>query len=437
VLVFTRRQFLAAVAAPVAFGQSATRPRLRHEVPTGFAVPRRPDGGYPALPEFDAAAVGRQLRQRFADLRSRFIFEYYPWYGTNPWRHWNQWDRVPPYDIAATSVPDLGPYDSRDTRVLERHAEWIVESGVGAVDVSWWGRGSYEDLAVSRVMDVMGAHGLKVTFHLEPYNDARTDSYASDIHYLITEYGDKRHWDCMLVLKDAQGNEGPIFKAFATILPQLSTDCHGRSSPVAMWRPEAVWQKQNDTVRETFRRDFDRVWLLSDSTAVDHVRTAGFDAVAPYGAFNPENWRALAQACRAANLLVSFSIGSGFDSIAQRNVPADSCYRPPAFVPPADIDWSQAAERERAALLARWQIEASMRTTLNLQTDPALLNAGAGFFAVYIATFNEWHEGTAFEPMKDHDALLSQELPIGYHNPEYGRYRIDYLKPRLAQIIGR
>jgi hypothetical protein len=76
-----------------------------------------------------------------------------------------------------------------------------------------------------------------------------------------------------------------------------------------------------------------------------------------------------------------------------------------------------------------------MRTSLNLQTDPALLNARTGFFIVYIATFNEWHEGTSFEPMKDYGALLPQELPFGYHNPAYGRYRLDYLEPRLERII--
>ena len=43
------------------------------------------------------------------------------------------------------------------------------------------------------LMDVMRDHGLKVTFHLEPYGDNRIDSFASDIRYLVTESGDKRH----------------------------------------------------------------------------------------------------------------------------------------------------------------------------------------------------------------------------------------------------
>ena len=76
-----------------------------------------------------------------------------------------------------------------------------------------------------------------------------------------------------------------------------------------------------------------------------------------------------------------------------------------------------------------------MRTSLDVQTNPALRNASTGFFIVYIGTFNKWHEGTAFEPMKSRAALLPQELPFGYHNPADGRYRLDYLKARLQLII--
>jgi glycosyl hydrolase family 99 len=432
--MFNRRQFLASLAVPLALGQSSTRGRPADSAPAGLAVPRNPDG-YPPLPTIDVAAIGRQLRRQFSDLRNHFIFEYYPWYGTNPWRHWESSGRMPPYDIAATSVPELGPYDSGNPRVLEQHARWIAESGAGAINVSWWGRGDYEDQRVPLLMDVMRDYGLKVTFHLEPYSSDRVDSYASDIQYLVTEYGDKRHWDCQLVLRSADGTEGPVFKAFATIQPRFLTDCHGRTAPVAIWRPDDVWHRQTDTVRETLRRRFDNVWLLSDFPVPDPVLATGFDGAAPYGAFTPQDWPQLARAFSGINLTFSPSIGTGFDAIVERNVPSDSCYRPPTFVPPAIIDWTSASDREKAARLALWQIEASMRTSLEVQTDSTLRNSSTGFFIVYIATFNEWHEGTAFEPMKDRAALLPQELPFGYHNPADGRYRLDYLKPRLEQII--
>ena len=79
-------------------------------------------------------------------------------------------------------MPRLGPYDSRDLRVIEQHARWIAESGVGSINVSWWGRGDYTDLAVPRILDVMRDHDIKVTFHLEPYAADRARRYLDDIH---------------------------------------------------------------------------------------------------------------------------------------------------------------------------------------------------------------------------------------------------------------
>src|SRR5512134_3042261 len=75
-----------------------------------------------AVPRVDLRRLGAQLRARYADLAQHFLFEYYPWYGTNPWFHWDHWDRVLPAGIAAPSMPRLGPYDSRDPAVIEQHA---------------------------------------------------------------------------------------------------------------------------------------------------------------------------------------------------------------------------------------------------------------------------------------------------------------------------
>ena len=110
---------LAASAAAAPFGALA-EPLL---LPPQGALRRNPSA------QFDWAAAGRVLRRRHPNLGHHFAFEYYPWYGTDPWRHWDQWDRRPPLDIAATSLPVLGPYDARDARVLERHAQWIAGTG--------------------------------------------------------------------------------------------------------------------------------------------------------------------------------------------------------------------------------------------------------------------------------------------------------------------
>jgi len=409
---------------------------------SAWAVPqfRGPGAEFPASREprrrQELPSATLPLRERFADLRRHFVFEYYPWYGTNPWFHWNDPWRVPPVDIAATSYPLLGPYDSRDRRVLEQHARWIAEAGVGAVNLSWWGRDSFEDRAVHGVMDAMRDHDVQVTFHLEPY-EHRAARLLDDVRYLVREYGDRRGWDALLLLEDARRRSGPVFKLFGTILPLVGTDCHGVTSPVAGYVEDATWRQQTDAVRREFARDFDHVTLLADSLDMVRTRNAGFDGVANYDDFvAPESWAPLASAASDRGLLFSFQVNAGFDSVRPREVEPDSCYRPTPFEPGGrELDWAVEGTREEAMRLSASRIESSFAETLRLQADPRLTNAARGFFLVYVNTFNEWHEGTQFEPMKSARDLTPAERAIGYHNPPEGDYRLRLLQQLLKQVL--
>jgi hypothetical protein len=62
------------------------------------------------------------------------------------------------------------------------------------------------------------------------------------------------------------------------------------------------------------------------------------------------------------------------------------------------------------------------------------VNAKKGFFVTYINSFNEWHEGTEFEPMKNARDLLPEERRYGYHNVDGGAYRIQKLQELIARI---
>ena len=93
-------------------------------------------------PQANTTVTRPALAARFPDLRRRFVFEYYPWYDTDPWYHWNDDEHTPPIDVVASSMPRLGPYDTYDLRILEQHARWMAEAGVGAINLSWWGRGT-------------------------------------------------------------------------------------------------------------------------------------------------------------------------------------------------------------------------------------------------------------------------------------------------------
>jgi sugar phosphate isomerase/epimerase len=419
----SRRRFLAA-SAPAALGLVA-RPAAG-----GQAAP-------PAAPAPPPRAAGllAALRGRFPDLRQRFVFEYYPWYGRDPWRHWDQWQRRPPADLASHYMPRLGAYDSRDRVTLERHARWIAESGAGAVNLSWWGGGSYEDRAAHLLLDVLKDHGLKATFHLEPYRADRGRYLAEDVFYLLRVFGERRRWDALLLPRAPDGKVGPVFKGFSLILPRRTRHCRGGLRPVAGYTPDAEWRRQTDTLRELLRRDFDRVTLLADSLHMPRTAASGFDGIAIYdNRVPPEDYAGIAAEASRRGLIFSLNVNPGFDGIAPRRLRASDCYAFAPVVPDPGrrLDWSRAEDREHAAALSAARVERSLAATLAAQADPALANAREGFLLVYVNSFNEWHEGHAFEPMKDAADLTPEERGQGYRNPARGCYRLDALRALLA-----
>jgi hypothetical protein len=381
--------------------------------------------------------AGAPLSERFRDLDRHFVFEYYPWYGRDPWRHWNEKGRKPPGDLASEYVPKLGAYDCRSRETLGRHARWIASSGAGSIAISWWGRGSYEDGNVHDVMDAMKEHGIAVTFGLEPYADDRGGRFFDDVLYLLTEYGEKRGWDAFLILGNEDGSESPVFKAFRTILPETIVDCHGVTRRVSDYTPDGAWRRQIDRIRRELRWDFDRVLFLADSLDFGRTLASGFDGIGIYDNFiAPEQYASLAQEASAAELLFSFNVNPGYDEIPLENVPPESCYQPRPFLPPTEpLDFERPDHRELAAALAIGRIRSTLAATLDVQNDTRLSNYENGFFLVSINSFNEWHEGHAFEPMKDEIELTAEERLYGYHNPTYGDYRLSALSEAIRPLV--
>ena len=399
-------------------------------------------GASAALSPLPVAAPGGPsdsvtLAGRFSDLKRRIVFEYYPWYARSPVRHWEQWGRRPPLDLASHYVPLLGAYDSRDWRVIERHARWIADSGVGSINLSWWGQGSFEDRLVPRVMDVMADHGIRVCFHLEPYHPRRAERLADDVRYLLVRYGARRHHDTLLLLP-GQNGPAPVFKGFATIVPARETDCHGVTEAVEGYVPDDLWRRQIESVREEWRREFPGIIFLADSIDVVRARSAGFDGLATYDNFiGPERYGEVARRASAHGLVYSGNVNAGFDGIVPRHLPPRACRRTVPFEPSANLDWSTETGRERAVALSSARIRTSLAATVAAQTDPSLLAARTGFFLIYVNSFNEWHEGTAFEPMCPADALTPAQQALGYHNPLRGDVRLAVLSEALRALGAR
>jgi glycoprotein endo-alpha-1,2-mannosidase len=118
---------------------------------------------------------------------------YYPWYGTSAadgsYQHWAQDGHAPPNDIASSYYPASGLYSSSDKLVIDAQMSEIQSAGIDAIAVSWWGRGSPEDLRMPAVVSSARKRGIVVAAHIEPYRGRTVESIADDIAYLAGGYG--------------------------------------------------------------------------------------------------------------------------------------------------------------------------------------------------------------------------------------------------------
>ena len=129
----------------------------------------------------------------FAKERITFIY-YYGWYG-NPaydlqWLHWQENQHQPPWDIASSFYPKLGPYSSRDPGVLDLHMKWIAQAHVHALIFSWWGSKDPTNEIAEMVLDAAAKYNLKVAFLIEPYPGRTTKKICDDIEYLTDSFGE-------------------------------------------------------------------------------------------------------------------------------------------------------------------------------------------------------------------------------------------------------
>jgi len=180
-----------------------------------------------AIDQFPAARAASTLSTKV------HIF-YYPWYGLNPYRHWEQGGHTPPNDIGSNFYPVLGPYDSDDfAGAVTTHMQQIQQAGIGVIVLSWWGPGSYEDGLVSGIMNIANQYGIKVSFHIEPYGGRTATSVVSDVNYINNNYGSHPAY-----YRDAEHGNRPAFYVFETYR-------------IADWSPIAPLKSTNIILQQT------------------------------------------------------------------------------------------------------------------------------------------------------------------------------------------
>lgn len=306
-----------------------------------------------ATPEATASVLGE------SEPSYKVAAFYYPWYG-NPqidrqWIHWTQNNHLPPDDIAADYYPVLGPYSSNDPAVVAQHMEWLRQAGVGVIISSWWGQGSREDQTVPLLLQTAERYGIKVAFHIEPYNGRTAETLISDIQYLYQNYG-----------------SSPAF--FRSTKTSRYSPGDQPKGMFFVWSVGVQGAQQNSVEANYWQAAMDSIHALPEGALViantrkaDWIDGGHFDGLYNYATLHLEE-------------------SGGFEWA--RSLPPDALYVP-SVIPGFSARRVGYEERtfvsreEGATYSAQWT------AALNTGVEPAL---------VTITSFNEWHEGSVIEP---------------------------------------
>jgi glycoprotein endo-alpha-1,2-mannosidase len=113
---------------------------------------------------------------------------YYPWYGTpdGPSKRWVAWNPNLP-NHGSTHAPVAGYYDSLDPETARRHIREAKAAGIDGFIASWWGLSTFEDRALSALLDVAEEEDFLVTVY---YEDAQVYSQIiADVSTIVSRYG--------------------------------------------------------------------------------------------------------------------------------------------------------------------------------------------------------------------------------------------------------
>ena len=262
--------------------------------------------------------------------------------------------------------------------VLEQHARWIADAGVGADDALVVG--TRQLAGPRRPAD----HGRDA--RPRPQGHVRLEPYADDRARVLRE---RRPLPAARVRREAalghapaaarRGRPaGPVFKGFRIILPRGLDDCQGRPADRRDYTPDDVWRRQTDALRRDPARRLRPHDAARRLARLQPRAAPGFDGIGIYDNFiAARGLRGVRRRSLARGLLFSFNVNPGFDRRAARRAG-----RPATAARLRSADARARLSRARRAASARRgsrtsRIRARSRPRSRVQTDPALANAGA------------------------------------------------------------
>ena len=156
----------------------------------------------PLRAQTELDALAERARIEYADVPRQVLAFYYPWYGNADVKggsgrrsHWSGVDEAKRQIDSSTHYPTLGPYDSHDPKVIAQHCAWAKQAGIDALIVSWWGKNSFSDQAMERILDGCRDAGLEATIYYETVPGPRNaQAAANDVLDVLNRYAEHPAW---------------------------------------------------------------------------------------------------------------------------------------------------------------------------------------------------------------------------------------------------
>ncbi|CAH8631075.1 unnamed protein product [Schistosoma rodhaini] len=355
------------------------------------------------------------------NLSYRVHVFYYAWYdapqklsnqnslNNNSWTHWNHrrlkhWNAKvasgysteshrPPYLLASSFYPKLGPYSSKDLNIIHIHMEMIRFAGIGVLVVSWYPKGMSDDNGkpvddmIFPLLNIANKYNIKICLHLEPYKNRDDSTIVSDLKY-IYEKGYTSHPAYYHIFTN-QSDGGKL-------LPVVYVYDSYTIEP-SKWKKILQTNDDETTIRNK-NYNVHIIGLLLEINDCRVLYESGFNGGYTYfvghgisKASSPDIWNNLSEECTKYNLTFYPSTGPGYHDLSVR-------------------PWNTAAIESRESGL----------TYVNLFTK----GINAKPTGIGIVSFNEWHEGTQIEsaiPFKWIGYLTESRVYMDYlpYTPEF------------------
>jgi len=293
---------------------------------------------------------------------------YYPWYSAT--RHWGD---------GYKGSPVLGEYSCRDEETINTQIDWATGHGIDLFIMSWWGQNSWEDvtlkdyfLKASLATDIKfcifyETRMLSVTAQdkVDLNNQANREQLIQDFKYIENTYFDEPGYlringRPVVAIYLARIFAGDVENAISELRSQLDENVYLIGDMV-------YWSSPDTTEQRTLMRQFDAVTSYNMHTSVPNI---------------DDNFGGKVSGKYAEWLRVAGEEGVGFV---------------PDLIPGFD-DTAVRPEAGHPVIIRSPQRFENF-------CDEVLRYLDNELNAVFITSFNEWHEYTQIEPDNDYGTI--------------------------------